>query len=100
MYCILAYSLQNPQKRKCLKPELDIGFKLSIEECADTCTGISSLIAYGTNDYGRQGCNDHGGCSCLCEWAATYSGKCKIAINKAYRLFKIPMKSKYYFVDF
>ena len=82
---------------KCTGPELNVGFKLSIEKCVETCTGISSLIAYGTNDYGDQGCDEYGSCQCSCEWVATYSGECRKSPTDAYRLFKIPMKGKYYF---
>ena len=95
VYFILAYSLKS-QRMKCLGPELNVGFKFSIEKCVEACTGISSLIAYGTNDYGDQGCTEYG-CNCRCEWVATYSGECKESRTDSHRLFKIPMKGKYYF---
>ena len=93
---ILAYSLRI-QRAKCLKPELDVGYKRSIEDCVKTCTGISSLIAYGTKDFGSNGCNADGSCQCRCQWAATYSGKCSFAGSKLFRLFQIPMKGRKYF---
>ena len=78
---------------------MDVGFKRSIEDCVKTCTGISSLIAYGTTDFGTQyGCNADGSCQCRCEWVARYSGECLFNGNTNFRLFQIPMKGKQYFL--
>ena len=37
----------------------------SIKECARKCDGITKLFAYGTNDFGGQGC-ENGICKCHC----------------------------------
>ena len=36
-----------------------------IHECAAKCAGITNLFAYGTNEFGGQGCQD-GLCKCHC----------------------------------
>ena len=38
---------------------------ISIDECARKCNGIASHFAYGTNEFGGQGCQD-GFCTCHC----------------------------------
>ena len=37
----------------------------TINECAAKCSGITNLFAYGTNEFGGQGCED-GLCKCHC----------------------------------
>ena len=37
----------------------------TIHECAKQCHGIAAVFAYGTNDFGKQGCNS-GLCKCKC----------------------------------
>ena len=37
----------------------------TIEECSEKCMELSSMFAYGTNDFGEFGCVD-GRCKCLC----------------------------------
>lgn len=36
-----------------------------ISECASMCKSVSPIFAYGTNDFGGQGCNN-GLCKCHC----------------------------------
>ena len=63
------------------------GYKVNTRNCAESCKGISTMFAYGTNDYGTIRCNE-GGCNCLCETAATPEGTCTIKGHPGYRLFR------------
>ena len=59
----------------------------SIDECAKACNGISSMFAFGTNDFGNDRCWSNG-CACLCETAANDDGNCDVVGNTGYRLYK------------
>ena len=58
----------------------------NIEECAENCRDVSSMFAFGTNDFGTTRCND-GKCACYCETAATSDGSCTINTHNGYRLY-------------
>jgi hypothetical protein len=67
--------------------EIDAGVLNSITDCASTCRGISTLFAFGTNDFGNIRENG-GGFRCLCETIASDKGKCNQVEHKHYRLYK------------
>ena len=66
---------------------------ISIEECAYSCKGISSMFAFGTNDYGYESCWDDK-CMCICETAASVDGTCEKIGHHGYRLFKYTYNGK------
>ena len=45
------------------------------------------MFAFGTNDFGKNRCNDDG-CRCLCETSATDEGTCNNVDHNGYRLYK------------
>ena len=45
--------------------DIDVSKAASIEECAIKCEGLTQMFAYGTNDFGANGCKD-GLCKCHC----------------------------------
>ena len=64
-----------------------------IEYCADRCKGISSMFAFGTNDYGNPRCYTENkypnkGCNCLCETGAKSDGTCSHSSHSGYRLYR------------
>ena len=63
------------------------GRKANIRDCAEECKGISTMFAFGTNDYGNNRCYKNG-CGCLCETAATPDGDCAMIVHSGYRLFR------------
>ena len=65
----------------------DVGY------CADRCKGISTMFAFGTNDYSGNRCypkNNYPnkGCNCLCETAAKADGTCTSTGHSGYRLYR------------
>ena len=44
---------------------LELTETATLHECARKCHGLAEVFAYGTNDFGRQGCQD-GLCKCQC----------------------------------
>ena len=62
-------------------------FFATIDECSEMCKKVSSMFAYGTNDYGTTRCNS-AGCTCLCETAASKDGTCSQTSHNGYRLYK------------
>ena len=62
-----------------------------IEVCAQSCKGVASMFAFGTNDFGRPRCNVdkwQNGCACYCETAAMPDGTCSMASHNGLRLYK------------
>ena len=59
----------------------------TVEECAETCHGTSSMFSFGTNDFEDNRCN-HIGCRCLCEVSASEDGTCQEVTRNGYRLYK------------
>ena len=59
--------------------------KMTIDQCAERCNGLSDLFAFGTNDYGTPRCSG-GKCKCLCETSSN-DGKCQITNHDGYRLY-------------
>ena len=57
------------------------------EECANKCSGLSSMFAFGTNDFGTQRCDLNGFCKCICETSATKEGFCHQMSHSGYRLY-------------
>ena len=79
------------EKKECKGEEVYGGTLKTLEDCANTCLTISSMFAYGTNDFTsnvkEQRCYPDG-CSCLCETAASHIGTCLAANHLGYRLYK------------
>ena len=75
------------EKTECSGSESFIGEFPSISGCASQCKMVSSMFAFGTNDYGTERCNNDG-CKCLCETSATEEGTCTIVNHNGYRLYK------------
>ena len=90
-------------KTECDGSEKAIGMVPSIRYCAAACKALSSMFAFGTNDYGNSRCsNDYSKltwklrpelkvvskCQCLCETSASSDGTCKEVGNTGYRLYK------------
>ena len=85
------------EKKECSGSEESMGRFLVVDECASSCKGISSMFAFGTNDFGTNRCYDDG-CSCLCETSATEEGTCDSVNHNGYILYKYKMttsKGKY-----
>ena len=59
----------------------------TIDDCANTCKGKSTMFAFGTNDFELNRCTVEG-CRCLCELSASEDGTCKEVENIGYRLYK------------
>ena len=82
------------EKKKCVGREFHSGLKATLQECADSCRGTSSMFAYGANDLGDNSCYSSYGCICICELAASDNGKCKQVGNPGYRLYKYESVNK------
>ena len=68
----------------------------SLDECAKACIGISSMFAFGTNDFGTTRCFDEG-CACLCETGANDDGTCNVVGHSGFRLYKLSTSGNYQF---
>jgi len=78
------------EKRKCANTLWKPGYKRSLEECAHSCRGSSSMFAYGTDDFWPSRCDRRmGACDCQCEMASQ-SGVCNFrqVYHGGYRLYK------------
>ena len=75
-------------KMECKGSEIGKARQPTVSDCAAACKGISSMFAYGTDDYGGdQRCFDDG-CKCYCETAADRDGSCQQKNTNGYRLYK------------
>ena len=80
-------------EKECSGSETLSGLFHEIDDCASQCEGVSSMFAFGTNDFGVIRCyND--GCRCLCETSATPEGTCNIVGHNGYRLYKYSNQGK------
>ena len=69
----------------------------TIHECARKCHGLTQMFAYGTNDFGQQGCQD-GLCKCHCVRVAKPKDEsCQLINQEKYRFFWY--KSGAHFID-
>ena len=75
------------EKQECGGKEELMGRMESVEECAEACTGVSSMFIFGTNDFGKKRCNWKG-CKCYCETSAAADGTCKVKNHRGYRLYR------------
>ena len=78
------------EKNECTGTEKMYGYDdrlETVEECASKCSGISSMFAFGTNDFGTQRCQN-GFCKCICETSATKEGFCQQTSHSGYRLYR------------
>ena len=84
------------EKKECTGDELFAGNLATLQDCANTCSKISSMFVYGTNDFSsdkrhhRCFANSNGqiGCNCFCETQATNDGTCETGLHLGYRLYK------------
>ena len=75
------------EKKECGGLEHYAGIQTNLEDCARSCRGISSVFAYGTNDYGTIRCYNQG-CHCYCETSSFPNGTCSLVNHNGYRLYK------------
>ena len=75
------------EKRECGGSEIHAGTLATVDKCANSCNGKSSMFAFGTNDYGTVRCGETG-CSCYCETAASSEGTCSENSHPGFRLYK------------
>ena len=75
-------------KAECDGSEILKTLTFDVGHCAKVCLGISTMFAFGTNDYGTDRC-DEGGCNCLCETAAASDGTCNKVSHNGYRLYRV-----------
>ena len=85
-FLILAWLLVS-EKRECGGSEIHAGALATVDKCANSCNGKSSMFAFGTNDYGTVRCGETG-CSCYCETAASSEGTCSEGFHLGFRLYK------------
>jgi len=85
--CVSQAWLLVSEKRECGGSEIWAGHLATVDECAKSCYGRSSMFAFGTNDYGMERCWE-GGCSCYCETAASSEGTCSEGFHLGFRLYK------------
>ena len=88
----LEWSLVQEQK-ECDGEEVVKGRMDSIDQCVEACNGVSSMFAFGTNDFGDVRCYSNG-CECICETAARDDGICYMNDHKGYRLYKFGQLGK------
>ena len=66
----------------------------TLEQCATSCLGVSSMFIFGTNDFGKDRCDVRingiylEGCFCYCETSAKPDGTCNMKKHNGYRLYK------------
>ena len=72
------------EKKECAGEEEYKGKTKSIEQCAEICTGVSTMFLFHNKRY------------CYCETSSRDDGTCKIIDNKnGYSLYKFSASSKY-----
>ena len=86
------------EKEECTGDEklLDYDSKIkSVDECANACDGLSTMFAFGTNDFGEERCDNDGNCKCSCETGAHwYDTTCTKKSHLGYRLYKYTVTGK------
>lgn len=85
------------EKAECSGSEINKGSLQALADCALRCSGVSSMFAFGTNDYGATTCTI-GGCNCFCEIAATVEGTCNMKNTTRYRLYRYGNMNNIYHV--
>ena len=85
------------EKKECSGSEVEKGKIKTINECANSCKGVASMFAYGTNDFNNGRCNTDG-CECICESAADADGACATSDHSGYRLYRFS-RDKYQFLN-
>ena len=83
------------EKQECGGKEELMGRLESVEECAEACTGVSSMFIFGTNDFGKKRCNWKG-CKCYCETSAAADGTCNVKNHRGYRLYRYDTWGNYF----
>ena len=73
--------------QECTSKEI-IKHAATLDDCAKSCEGVSSMFAYGTNDYGKTRCYKNRTCTCLCETLADQNGTCTQISHNGYRLYR------------
>ena len=74
------------EKHECGGDEENAGRKKTLEECANSCRGVSSMFVYGTNDFGQNRCSSVD-CLCYCELSSKL-GQCNQITHNGYRLYR------------
>ena len=60
----------------------------SVEDCAEACTEVATMFAFGTNDYDLDMCDNTGNCPCYCYDGANDDGTCIQNHNNGFRLYR------------
>ena len=82
--------------KKCGGKEVSRGKRDSVLECAEACYGVALMFVFGTNEFGKDRCNEYGKqCECYCETSARLDGTCDQLDHKGFRLYKYGTPSKY-----
>ena len=79
-------------KKECTGSEIYAGKFDRIEQCFQKCKRISSIFAWGTNEFGTIRCDENdemGPCKCLCETAAKPGGSCTQTSHNGYRIYRL-----------
>ena len=75
------------EQMECHGIEFYRGHYFEVWQCAESCRGISSRFAFGTNDGGVKKCTENG-CPCFCETAAENDGSCMTMDSNGYNSYK------------
>ena len=79
------------EKKECNGEEVFGGKFATLEACANRCLMVSSMFAFGTNDFTDDQTYHRcfqDGCNCLCETQATNYATCETVNHLGYRLYK------------
>ena len=79
------------EKKECIGSEITTNGVTSLEDCAKGCRTVSTMFAYGTNDFSNNKSNHRcnaTGCRCLCETIAAKDATCETRDHLGYRLYK------------
>jgi len=82
------------QGTECNGAEKKVGYRASPAACAQSCSGKSSMFAFGTNNFGTIRCRSDGHCWCYCETASA-NGVCTGSLSKhnGYNLYRFTGKA-------
>ena len=63
----------------------------TVNECAQSCYGKSSVFIFGREDYGAYAARCKGDplvCKCICETVANENGECLLVVQNSYDMFR------------
>jgi hypothetical protein len=71
---------------ECNDWEKNMGYRKTLGACFKVCREWSTMLVYGTNEFGMTRCSKGKGCACYCERAATKVCKKRVA-HKGFNLY-------------